>query len=164
VLQTAVNAVCGQCLLILHGQNLKFGVAAVQAVALAVANKVVNQAEQVHMLAEQFELLPDKHLRSAQADQLAAIVHVKHLQDFRHMHVMQAQLRVHYAYVHQAALADLLSVLFPFKVVITALLVFAVQLVVAILQFADQLVQAIIQVADITHGTLHLNQHMLAAD
>jgi hypothetical protein len=159
-----VNAVYGQCLLILHGQNLKSGVAADLAAAHVAANKVVNQAVLEHMLVRQSGSLRVRHLRSAQAVQLAAIVHVKHLLDSRHTHVMQVQLRVHYVYAHQVALADLPNALLCYKAVITVLLVFAVRLADTILQFADQLVQVTTQVADLTRGTLHLNQHMLAVE
>jgi hypothetical protein len=62
------------------------------------------------------------------------------------------------------ALADLPNALLCYKAVITVLLVFAVRLADTILQFADQLVQVTTQVADLTRGTLHLNQHMLAVE
>ena len=164
MLQTAVNAVCGQCLLILHGQNLKFGAVADLVAAHVAANKVVNQAVLEHMLVRQSGSLRVRHLQYVRADQHVAIVHVKHLLDSRHMHVMQVQPHVHYVYALRVDLADLLNALLCYKVVITVLLVFAVQLADTILQFADQLVQVTTQVADLTRGTLHLNRHMLAVE
>ena len=69
-----------------------------------------------------------------------------------------------YAYVHQAAGADIHSVLPAGLVVTVVLVVFAEQLADMILQFAEHGAEIEIQVALLTHITLPLNQHILAAE